>query len=557
MPSMNVRFPGSRRGGAWLVIGVAGLACSSVLGCKASGGPSNHAPSPSAAPALAPAAPVEANPSMPASPQPALAEPYPPGRWRLTNPQALASSALPLSHILVRHRGASLRASLFYSPLPWTPEPPPPERSREEAYAVAQELAGQAMSSPASFAELATRHSDDVTTRDTGGVLGIVRADSLYDWPEVLDAIAALSPGQVSRPVETEFGFHVLRLEPRPREEIVSARHLVVAYDHAPWLKAFMGTGNTPSRSREEAQRLAAQLYEQASAAPDAFVDLIRSRSDHQDASRDGAFGDWSSVELSPYPRTIARLESLAIGAIAPPLETFYGFEIVQRLAPAERERYSMEVIKLQVNPNAAPGMPNSASLVQAELQRIADEVRLDPSRFAAYQAQLCCANHVESWSAGRGSALAEHTLDRLKPGEVAASPVALGPTLYALLRRLPARDQPPPVAQFGLPSPEQPDVPFTLAVTDQSQIVAGVQRQASLELGLDAPTAERFSLLHDALFAAKSQDSIDERYRKVQEFQTHMAELLGTERYAKYARLLDGALEQQLLRQGPPAFPW
>lgn len=557
MWSMSVEFAAARRWRLELwVCTIAGLACSSLFGCE-NASPGTSLP-PSTALATVGSAVSSGSPSSAHTPeQRSLGAPYSPARWRLTNPQALTFSALPVSHILVRYRGVSSRAGLFYSPLPWTPEPSPPERSREEAYALAERVSQQAMSSRASFADLAAQYSEDVTTRNTGGTLGAVRADSLYDWPQVLDALAALSPGQVSRPVETECGFHVLRLGPPPKPQIVSGRHLVISYNEAPWLKAFMGIGNTPSRSRTEAQRLARELYEQALAAPDSWLELIRAHSEHQDAWRDGDLGDWSTAEISPYPRTIARLQALAIGEIAAPLETFYGFEIVQRVVPRDREWFSMEAIKHQVDPDAAPGEPNSASAVQSELQRIADEVRRDPSQFAVHQARLCCANHVESWSAGRGSVPAERELERLKLGEVAAAPTAIVPTLYALLRRVPVVKQPTAVTHFSLPAPEDPDVPFILAMTDQTQTLAGVQRQALGELGLDAVTRAQFSRVHEELLAWNDWDSIDNRYGRVQQFQSQLEELLGAVGYAQYAGLLHTALEEQLLSPGAAPFSW
>jgi parvulin-like peptidyl-prolyl isomerase len=62
-----------------------------------------------------------------------------------------------------------------------------------------------------SFAELATTHSDDRATRDTGGDMGWVHRGRLDHDQE--DAIFALAPGGVSQPVRTLYGYAIYRVE--------------------------------------------------------------------------------------------------------------------------------------------------------------------------------------------------------------------------------------------------------------------------------------------------------------------------------------------------------
>jgi parvulin-like peptidyl-prolyl isomerase len=62
-----------------------------------------------------------------------------------------------------------------------------------------------------SFAELASLHSDDRSTRDAGGDMGWVHRGRLEHDQE--DAIFALPPGAVSQPVRTLYGYAVYRVE--------------------------------------------------------------------------------------------------------------------------------------------------------------------------------------------------------------------------------------------------------------------------------------------------------------------------------------------------------
>lgn len=62
------------------------------------------------------------------------------------------------------------------------------------------------------FSELAKEFSQDEESKDTGGMLGWLEPGQ--SGSKVFDDTAfALEPGQISEPVRTEFGFHIIRLE--------------------------------------------------------------------------------------------------------------------------------------------------------------------------------------------------------------------------------------------------------------------------------------------------------------------------------------------------------
>jgi foldase protein PrsA len=83
----------------------------------------------------------------------------------------------------------------------------------------ARELAGRA--TPENFQDLARRFSTDPSAEQNGGDLG-TRPASEY-VPEFAEAAVALEPGQISEPVESQFGWHVILLvakEVRPIDEV-------------------------------------------------------------------------------------------------------------------------------------------------------------------------------------------------------------------------------------------------------------------------------------------------------------------------------------------------
>jgi foldase protein PrsA len=70
------------------------------------------------------------------------------------------------------------------------------------------------------FNDKAKQYSEDKTTRDSGGDLGtydIGRAQKLD--PELAKAFFELSPGDISNPVKTQFGYHIILLVERTGKE--------------------------------------------------------------------------------------------------------------------------------------------------------------------------------------------------------------------------------------------------------------------------------------------------------------------------------------------------
>lgn len=68
----------------------------------------------------------------------------------------------------------------------------------------------------ADFAELAREHSEDPGSAERGGDLGWVGSGALVsEFENVMDG---LNPGQVSQPFETQFGWHIVRVEDRRQQ---------------------------------------------------------------------------------------------------------------------------------------------------------------------------------------------------------------------------------------------------------------------------------------------------------------------------------------------------
>ena len=78
----------------------------------------------------------------------------------------------------------------------------------------------------ATFADLATRVSNDTSSAARGGDLG--KSDGSQFVPPFSAAAKALAVGEISQPVKTDFGWHLIRLDAK-RRDTLSLRHILLS----------------------------------------------------------------------------------------------------------------------------------------------------------------------------------------------------------------------------------------------------------------------------------------------------------------------------------------
>jgi peptidyl-prolyl cis-trans isomerase D len=130
-----------------------------------------------------------------------------------------------------------------------------PAAEREAAKAKATAVLADAKKAPDTFAALARKHSQDTGSASNGGDLNYFARGAMVKPFE--DAAFALKAGEISELVETEFGFHILRVvdikQPKPKS----------FEDMKPELTAELKKQQLQKKYAEAAEQFTNTVYEQ------------------------------------------------------------------------------------------------------------------------------------------------------------------------------------------------------------------------------------------------------------------------------------------------------
>lgn len=117
------------------------------------------------------------------------------------------------SHILIRFKGSSVPLKTNQKDL-----------TEEEALAKAQELRKRLLAGE-DFAKVATAESDDSTASKQGGSLGSFTRGHMV--PAFEQAAFSLPAGQVSEPIKTPFGYHLIKVESHAAQKFEDVRSAI------------------------------------------------------------------------------------------------------------------------------------------------------------------------------------------------------------------------------------------------------------------------------------------------------------------------------------------
>ena len=230
-----------------------------------------------------------------------------PGDAVTTEAPASSEAVLPdeiaCSHILVKYEGSAGSTGVT--------------RSRDDALARI-EGAAERITAGEDFRQVAARVSEDASG-GRGGWLGV--GDQKTWVPAFTEVAFALDIGAMSPPVETEFGFHLIRREPL---DPISLKHIIVRHQDSPGAKKEEIRERTPEEARVIAEALHARI-----AAGEAFEDIAREASDGAYGPRGGDLGEFLKSQLEED--FDAQVDQLEPGELSEPFATDNGYHILLR----------------------------------------------------------------------------------------------------------------------------------------------------------------------------------------------------------------------------------
>lgn len=195
------------------------------------------------------------------------------------------------------------------------------------------------------FAKVAAEVSEDQSSSRSGGDLGFVVPATLDSTLET--AVLALSIGQVSQPIRSPFGWHLIEVLERDTTKTRAGRDSLGA-DGKPvvelHLRHVLVRAPITEADAERAKKLAERTRAEAVKGAD-FGALVRRYSKYEGPqSPDGDLGFVSLGALQPSIR--AGLEPLKVGEISPVLVNPVGFNIFKVLDRKPEREYQLEEIR-------------------------------------------------------------------------------------------------------------------------------------------------------------------------------------------------------------------
>jgi peptidyl-prolyl cis-trans isomerase SurA len=177
--------------------------------------------------------------------------------------------------------------------------------------------------SPRTFASIAQEFSD-APDREQGGSLGWRTRDRLPTL--FLDAVSGLKAGEISKPVRSPNGFHILQLEERrsglraQEVNVHRARHILIRID--------------AQVSEDQARRRAVDLRRRIELGAD-FGQMARDFSQDLGSAQKGGELDWT-YPGDTVPEFERAMVALGPGQISDPVRSVFGIHLIQLL---ERKR--------------------------------------------------------------------------------------------------------------------------------------------------------------------------------------------------------------------------
>jgi peptidyl-prolyl cis-trans isomerase D len=310
-----------------------------------------------------------------------------------------------------------------------------PQADKDQARAKAEELLAQVKKNPDSFAEVAKKNSQDPGSAPQGGDLDFFARGAMTK-PFEDAAFALQNKGDISGVVESEFGYHIIRLTDIKAQKQRSFEEV------RPQLEAEIRKQQAQKKYAEAAETFSNTVYEQADSLKPVADKLkleIRTAQGVTRAPQPGAAGPLANpkfLEALFAPDAVERKRNTEAVEIGP--NQLVSGRIVQ-YAPARTRPY--EEVKEQVREQVIGAKA-------AELARKEGEAKLAAWKAAPATAELPAAIPLARQDAGKHPRQVIEAALRADPAKLPALVgVDLGAEGYAVVKvnRVLPREAPPP----------------------------------------------------------------------------------------------------------------
>ena len=321
------------------------------------------------------------------------------------------------SHILVSYAGAN-RADESVT------------RSKEEAMEKAKELSAKLQVSPSMFEEFAMQESDG-PSGPSGGDLGTWAKGQMV--PEFDTAIELLDVGAItSDPVETAFGYHIIR-----RNELEKVPH----YSSDAFIIAYKSPQTPPnlsdvSRTQDEALALADSIKETLNKGN--FDDLAMKYNDLSEGAI--PLPTFHVGGREAIPGLADTLKTMAFGDVDGPLSIPIGYAFVRRLKVDKRAGAHI-LISYQGAQSAGPDITISKEEALGEAKRIIELAKENPDQFGELATEHSdgpsgpSGGDLGTWFKGSMVPEFDEAIDDLEVGEISDEPVETPYGFHVIMR--------------------------------------------------------------------------------------------------------------------------
>jgi len=162
------------------------------------------------------------------------------------------------------------------------------------------------------FAEMALKYSQDPSAKQAGGSLGFLKRGTLVT--EFESVAFNLKPGEISEPVKTDFGYHIIETE-EIRGDKINVRHILI-------------TPPTTEADESKAYKKA-QALKDSSLTLNTFIENVKKHSKDEETRESGGNLGWINPKTYPIPEFGMILNQIESGVCAGPVRTDLGYHLV------------------------------------------------------------------------------------------------------------------------------------------------------------------------------------------------------------------------------------